>query len=60
MLDDTKVGIKYFSVWDKVAMVSDHEWMIAFAKLFGHLFPCEFKTFKNAELDVAKKWLSKK
>ena len=60
MLDDTKIGMKYFSAWDRVALVSGHEWINTFARFFGHMFPCEFQTFKNEELDEAKKWIAEK
>ena len=60
MLDDTKVGMKYFSAWERVALVTDHEWINAFAKFFSHMFPCEFRVFKNTELDEAKNWITEK
>ena len=60
MLDDTKIGIKHLSVWDKIAMVSDHEMMNAMVRFFGHLIPCEVRIFKNAEIEDAKKWLIEK
>ena len=60
MLDDTKIGIKHLTVWDKIAMVSDHEMMNAMVRFFGHLIPCDVRIFKNAEIEEAKKWIIKK
>ena len=60
MWDDTKIGMKYFSAWDRVALVTDHEWINTFARFFGHMFPCEFKTFKNDDLAEAKQWIAEK
>ncbi len=60
MWDDTKLGMKHFSAWDRVALVSDHGMINAFAKLFGHLFSCEFRVFKDSEFEEAKKWITKK
>jgi SpoIIAA-like len=58
MLDDAKVGMNHLHAWEKVALVSDHTVINNIVKFFGHLFPCEFRIFKNAELGEAKKWIS--
>jgi hypothetical protein len=58
MMDDAGVGIKNFSAWDRVALVSDHKLINGFAKFFGHLIPGEVKVFGNAWLDEAKKWIA--
>ena len=60
MLDDAKMGLKHLSVWDKIALVSDHEMINTFAKFFGYMLSCELRIFKNAELEEAKKWIIKK
>jgi len=60
MLDDAKMGMKHLSAWDRIALVSDHEMINTFAKFFGHMLSCELRIFKNAEIDVAKKWISEK
>jgi hypothetical protein len=60
MLDDTKMGMKQLSSWDKIALVSDHHWINAFAKFFGYMLSCEIQIFKNSELDEAMKWVSNK
>jgi hypothetical protein len=57
MLDDAKVGMKHFSHWDKVALVSDHYLINTFAKFFGYMLPCEVRIFKDSELEKAKKWI---
>ncbi|MEO6831266.1 MAG: STAS/SEC14 domain-containing protein [Chitinophagaceae bacterium] len=58
MIDDAKVGMKNFSTWDRVALVSNHQLINGFAKLFGYLLPGEVKVYGNAELDEAKKWIA--
>ena len=58
MLDDAKMGMKHLSAWDRIALVSDHEMINTFAKFFGHMLSCELRIFKNAEMGVAKKWIS--
>ncbi len=58
--DDAKVGMKHLSAWNKVALVSDHEMINAFARFFGHMFTCEFRIFRNSEIERAKKWIAQK
>ena len=58
MIDDAGVGMKNFSAWDRVALVSNHQLINGFAKFFGYLLPGEVKVFGNAGLDEAKKWIS--
>jgi hypothetical protein len=58
--DDAKIGMKHFSSWDRVALVSDHEMINAFARFFGHMFSCEFRIFGNAEVARARKWIAQK
>jgi SpoIIAA-like len=60
MLDDARVGIKHFSAWEKIALVSDHELINTFAKFFGYMLSCELRIFRNSELDEAKKWIKEK
>lgn len=60
MWDDTKLGMKHYSAWNRVALVSDHEMINVFARLFGHLFRCEFRVFGNSDFEEARKWISKK
>ncbi|MEK7720350.1 MAG: STAS/SEC14 domain-containing protein [Bacteroidota bacterium] len=37
MLDDAKMGMKYLSAWDRIALVSEHHMINTFAKFFGHI-----------------------
>jgi hypothetical protein len=60
MADDAKVGIKHLTEWGRIALVSDHHLINAFAKFFGAILPCEVKIFKDADLEDAKKWISEK
>ncbi|MEO8963041.1 MAG: STAS/SEC14 domain-containing protein [Ginsengibacter sp.] len=57
MIDDAGVGMKNFSAWDRVALVSDHHLINAFAKFFGYLLPGEVRVFRNTELEEARKWI---
>ena len=58
MMDDAKIGMKHLSAWERIALVSDHEMINAFAKFFGHMLSCELRIFKTAELEEAKTWIT--
>jgi hypothetical protein len=58
MVDDAKVGIRHLTAFEKIAVVSDAEWMLAAARVFGFLIPCPVKTYANGELKAAKEWVS--
>jgi len=60
MLDDAKIGMKHLSVWERIALVSDHEIINSLAKFFGYLMTCEIRIYKDDEFDQAKKWISEK
>jgi SpoIIAA-like len=58
MWDDAKVGFKHFSGWDRIAVVSDIEWMRAAIRFFGLMMPGQVRVFHEAELAEAKRWIS--
>jgi len=60
MLDDAKMGMKHLSAWEKIALVSDHDMINTFAKVFGYMLSCELRIFKNAEFEDARKWIIEK
>ena len=57
-LDDSRMGMKHLSAWERVASVSNHETINTFAKFFGYMLSCELHIFKNSELDETKKWIT--
>ena len=58
MWDDTKLGMKHLSGWERVAVVSDIEWIRATIKIFKLLIPRHVRVFRNNELAEAKRWIS--
>jgi hypothetical protein len=58
MLEDTKVGIRNFTDFEKIAVVSDVDWIINAVKLFKFVIPFPIKTYRNEELAEAKTWIS--
>ena len=51
---DTKLGVRHWSDFRRIALVTDTGWIAGMAKLFAPLMPAEFKAFPVAELDAAK------
>jgi hypothetical protein len=56
--DDTKIGLKEFTHFEKIGVVSDKKWIRRSIKAFGFLIPGEVKLFKNDELGEAKTWIA--
>jgi len=50
------VGLKYRSAWERLAVVTDKDWMRHGVAAFGWLIPGEVRVFEPAELEEAKTW----
>ena len=59
MWDDTKVGIRHLTAFEKIAVVSDVEWIAGAVKVFAFIIPCPARIFGNEGLSEAKAWVSK-
>jgi hypothetical protein len=59
MWEDTKLGIGHRGgAWEKIAIVTDSEWVENGIKAFGWMVPGEVKTYSTAALDDATEWAS--
>lgn len=56
MWDDAKVGLKHLTAWEKIAIVTDVDWIETTAKVFGFVMPAEVRLFDDDELDEARAW----
>lgn len=56
--DDTKLGLKHLRGWERMAAVTDVEWVRAAVRIFGLAIPGHVRVFHNRELDEAKRWVS--
>jgi len=56
---DTKLWAGHLTSWQKVAIVSDADWLEKAVKAFGWLMPGEVKVFDDDDLDDAKEWLAR-
>lgn len=53
---DLKLGVEHLTHWERIALVTDLDWMIQLTALFGWMTPGELKRFPLAERDVAIAW----
>jgi hypothetical protein len=56
--DDAKLGMKTFTSYEKIALVTDTAWIGRSVKAFGWLMPGEVKIFALADIDDARTWVS--
>jgi hypothetical protein len=50
------VGLKYRSSWDRLAVVTDKDWLRHAVVAFGWLSPGELRVFEPDQLEDAKAW----
>lgn len=58
MWDDAKIGLKHIGGWERIAVVSDIEWIRTGIKVFGLAIPGHVRVFHNSELADAKQWIA--
>jgi hypothetical protein len=59
MWEDMKVGLQHLTSWEKIAVVTDVEWIRVAMKAFGFLLPGRIRLFRNSEMDLAREWVCK-
>jgi stage II sporulation SpoAA-like protein len=52
------VGLKHRSSWQRMAVVTDKDWVRHGASAFGWLAPGELRLFELSERDAARAWLA--
>ncbi len=58
MWDDTKIGLKHLTSWERIAVVTDVEWIRSVIHVFGFAISGHVRVFSKDELSIAKGWLS--
>ena len=59
-MDDLVIGVKHFTHWNRIAVVTNEKLVEKFSDAFGLIVPGESKGFTLAELATAKEWVSAK
>ena|SRR5437868_13839484 len=57
-IEDALLGLRYFSKWKKLAIVTEKNGIKNFTDIFGKLIPPQTKGFKMEDFSLAKKWIS--
>ena len=57
MWEDFKVGMEHFTRWERMAIVTDVEWIRHTAHFFSFLLPGMTKVFSLADAAQARKWI---
>ncbi|MCB1197708.1 MAG: STAS/SEC14 domain-containing protein [Deltaproteobacteria bacterium] len=56
--EDIKLGMQHFYAFDKIAVVSDKNYIRTMTGMFAPLMPCTVETFRNDHFDQAKAWIT--
>jgi hypothetical protein len=56
--EDTKVGVSHLLRWERVAVVTDVEWIKQTMKFFSFMLPGELRVFPTREAAAARTWIA--
>ena len=56
--EDFKTGMEHFSKWDRIAVVTDVEWIGASVKVFGVFMPSTIRVYPLADAAQARLWIT--
>lgn len=56
--DDAKIGFRHLTAWDRIAVVTDLDWIRTTVRIFAFLLPGPVRLFQNAEIAEARNWIS--
>jgi hypothetical protein len=57
MWDDFKVGMEHLFRWERIAVVTDVEWVRYTVQAFGFVIPCIAKVFRLEDAAKAQAWI---
>ena len=58
MWEDTKVDLETLTHWERVAMVTDIDWLGKVAKVIAFLMPFPVQLFPLADAEQAREWIA--
>jgi len=58
MWEDFKVGMEHFTRWERVAVVTDVEWIKHTVRFFSFLMPGATKLFATTDAAQARQWIA--
>lgn len=57
MWEDFKIGIEHLSRWERLAVVSDVDWVKHAVNVFRFLMPGKVRSFASSETAAARAWI---
>ncbi len=58
--EDFMVGMEHFTRWERVAVVTDVDWIRHTMQMFSFMMPGAMRTFSSAEAAEARAWIAGK
>jgi dihydroorotase len=55
--EDLKIGVEHPTRWERVAVVTDVDWIVQTIRIFSFLMPCPTKLFPPSEFAQANAWI---
>jgi hypothetical protein len=55
---DTKLGIEHLRAWERMAVVTDVDWIGHALKAVGWMIPAEIRVFPTSQRDDAEAWVT--
>lgn len=56
--EDAKLGLGHLRSWERIAVVSDEDWLRRAIGGLGWLMPGEIRVFETDDLDEARQWVA--
>ena len=54
---DLKIGVEHLNRWERVAVVTDVDWIVQMMRIFSFLMPCLVRLFPPLEEPQATAWI---
>jgi hypothetical protein len=56
--DDLRIGVEHLTRWERIAVVTDLDWLQIAVRAFGFLMPGTHRSFPLDEADEARRWIA--
>jgi hypothetical protein len=56
--EDLKVGVEHFSRWERIAVITDIEWIKHTTQLFSFIMPGTARVYSTADAADARLWIT--
>ncbi len=56
--EDFRIGMEHLSRWERMAVITDVEWIRLAINAFRFLLPGELRVFPVGEIDEARRWIT--